>query len=168
MIVAFQMLITLLVKRWTPVKTIMIGAGVVTVGMLVNVLPPLLFNNIYQTISIGSIVLPVAGLFLLLSIASMAVGEMMASPRIYEYVGAIAPKGQEGLYLGYVNLPIALASIVGGPVGGRMFEYFITDRIKMGLAPRTVPIWLIIGGIGLASMILLWVYDKLIGGHKKS
>ncbi|HEX9902266.1 MAG TPA: MFS transporter [Acidobacteriota bacterium] len=168
MIVAFQMLITLLVKRWTPVKTIMIGAGVVTVGMLVNVLPPLLFNNIYQKISIGSIVLPVAGLFLLLSIASMAVGEMMASPRIYEYVGAIAPKGQEGLYLGYVNLPIALASIVGGPVGGRMFEYFITDRIKMGLAPRTVPIWLIIGGIGLASMILLWVYDRLIGGHKKS
>jgi POT family proton-dependent oligopeptide transporter len=168
MIVAFQMLITLLVKRWTPVKTIMIGAGVVTVGMLINVLPPLLFTDLYLKIKIGSIVLPVAGLFLLLSIASMAVGEMMASPRIYEYIGAIAPQGQEGLYLGYVNLPIALASIVGGPVGGRMFEHFISNRVEKGLPPQTVPIWLIIGGIGLASMILLWVYDKLIGGYKKS
>jgi dipeptide/tripeptide permease len=168
MIVAFQMLITLLVKRWTPVKTIMIGAGVVTVGMLINVLPPLLFTDLYQKISIGSIVLPVAGLFLLLSIASMAVGEMMASPRIYEYLGAIAPKGQEGLYLGYVNLPIALASIVGGPIGGRMFEHFISDRIKHHLSPQTIPIWLIIGGIGLASMILVWVYDKLMGGYKKN
>ncbi|MCK7477309.1 MAG: hypothetical protein M0C28_07295 [Candidatus Moduliflexus flocculans] len=40
---------------------------------------------------------------MIVSIASMAVGEMFASPRIYEYIGAIAPKGQEGLYLGYAK-----------------------------------------------------------------
>ncbi|OGD10124.1 MAG: hypothetical protein A2Y86_01555 [Candidatus Aminicenantes bacterium RBG_13_62_12] len=167
MIVALQMAVTRLVKRWSPVQSIMIGAGVVTVGMLINVIPPLLTPDIYRQVHIGSLVLPFAGLFLLLSIASMALGEMMASPRILEYIGAIAPRGQEGLYLGYANLPIALASIVGGPVGGRMFEHFISDRVEKGLEPRTIPIWLIIGGIGLASMILLYIYDRFVLGRKK-
>jgi len=162
MIVLLQMVITRLVKRWTPVQSIMIGAGVVTVGMLVNVIPPLITSDIYRQVHVGSFVLPLAGLFLLISIASMALGEMMASPRILEYIGAIAPRGQEGLYLGYANLPIALASIVGGPVGGRMFEHFISDRVDQGLPPQTIPIWLIIGGIGLAAMILLYVYDRIV------
>jgi len=167
MIVALQMAITRLVKRWTPVQSIMIGAGVVTAGMLVNIVPPLLVSDIYRQVHLGALVLPLAGLFLLLSIAAMAVGEMMASPRIFEYIGAIAPKGQEGLYLGYANLPIALASIVGGPIGGRMFEHFISERVEKGLAPQTIPIWLIIGGIGLVSMILLYFYDRLVLGRKK-
>ncbi|MCK7527575.1 MAG: hypothetical protein MZV64_63195 [Ignavibacteriales bacterium] len=93
----------------------MFGVLVTTIGMLVNVLPPLLFADISLKVSllrVGSVqVLPIAGIFLIVSIASMALGEMFASPRIYEYIGAIAPKGQEGLYLGYANLPIALASI---------------------------------------------------------
>ena len=40
MIVAFQLLITRLAKRWTPVKSIMLGALVVTCGMFLNALPP--------------------------------------------------------------------------------------------------------------------------------
>ena len=42
MIVAFQMLITRLVKKWTPIKSILFGVAVTTTGMLMNVLPSLL------------------------------------------------------------------------------------------------------------------------------
>ncbi len=97
----------------------------------------------------------------------MAVGEMMASPRIYEYIGAIAPKGQEGLYLGYANLPIALASIVGGPIGGRLFERYINTPLKEGRPVDTVTMWLIIVGIGVLSIVGLAIYDRLVvKGHK--
>jgi dipeptide/tripeptide permease len=169
MIVCFQLLITRLVKRWLPVKTIMIGAIVVTLGMLVNVLPPLLFADPTQKTHALGLSLPLAGVFILISIASMAVGEMMASPRIYEYIGAIAPKGQEGLYLGYSNLPIALASIIGGPVGGRLFERYINTPLKEGRPVDTVTMWLIIVGIGVGSIIGLWIYDRLIvRGAKKA
>jgi hypothetical protein len=48
-----------------------------------------------------------------------------------------------------------------------MFEHFISDRADRGLEPRTIPIWLIIGGIGLVSMILLFVYDRLVLGRNK-
>jgi MFS family permease len=99
----------------------------------------------------------------------MAVGEMMASPRIYEYIGAIAPKGQEGLYLGYQSLPIALASMIGGPIGGRLFETYINTPLKEGRAVNTVPMWLIVVGIGIISIVGLLVYDKVLakpGGKK--
>ena len=162
MIVGFQLLITRLVKRWLPVKTIMLGAIVVTLGMLVNVLPPLLFADPSQKTQVLGLSLPLAGIFILISIASMAVGEMMASPRIYEYIGAIAPKGQEGLYLGYSNLPIALASIIGGPIGGRLFERYINTPVKEGRPVDTVTMWLIIVGIGVGSIVGLWIYDRLV------
>ena len=167
MIVCFQMLITKMVKKWTPVKSIILGAAVVTVGMFLNVLPPLLLADPAHKVSLLGLAVPAAGLFLIVSIASMATGEMMASPRIYEYLGAIAPKGEEGLYLGYANLPIALASIVGGPIGGSMFEKYIATPQKNGLPVNTVPMWLIITGIGLASMIGLAIYDRLMGKATK-
>jgi proton-dependent oligopeptide transporter, POT family len=160
MIVSFQLLITRLVRRWAPLKSILFGAMVVTAGMLMNVLPPLLFGDIKRVINLG-VGVPIAGIFMIVSIASMAVGEMMASPRIYEYIGAIAPKGQEGLYLGYQSLPIALASMIGGPIGGRLFETYINTPLKEGRPVDTVPMWLIIAGIGVASIAGLAVYDRL-------
>jgi dipeptide/tripeptide permease len=158
MIVCFQLLITRWVKRWTPVKSIMLGAVVVTLGMFINVLPTLFFSDITQKVHIG-LAVPIAGIFLLVSIASMAVGEMMASPRVYEYIGAIAPRGQEGLYLGYQSLPIALASIVGGRLGGKLFERYISNPVKAGLPPGLTTMWLIIVGIGVASIVGLYIYD---------
>lgn len=167
MIVSFQLLITRIVKKWTPVRSILLGAGVTTAGMLLNAIPALALSDLTQKASLAGIAVPVAGLFLVVSIASMAVGEMMASPRIYEYIGAIAPKGQEGLYLGYANLPIALASILGGPIGGRLFEIFISEPHQAGEPVRALPMWLIVAGIGILSMLGLAVYDRFLGRAKK-
>jgi len=162
MIVCFQMLITKAFKKWTPIKTIIFGAVVMTAGMLVNALPPLLSGDITRKIGVLGLAIPFAGIFVILSIASMAVGEMMASPRIYEYIGAIAPKGQEGLFMGYVSLPIALASLAGGKLGGRMFERFISEPVAAGRPAEYVTMWLIITAIGLASIIGLIIYNALV------
>jgi dipeptide/tripeptide permease len=162
MIVCFQMLITKMVKRWTPVKTIMLGAAVVTVGMSLNVLPSFLSGDPTHPVSVLGLIIPFAGLFVIVSIASQATGEMMASPRVYEYLGAIGPKGEEGLFTGYASLPLALATIVGGKLGGKMFEHYISNPQKAGLPVNTVPMWLIIAGIGVLSIIGLGIYDRLV------
>ena len=165
MIVCLQLFVTRWVRKWTPIKTIILGALVVTGGMTMNLLAPLFFGDITRKVTFG-VTLPVAGIFMIVSIASMAVGEMMASPRIYEYIGAIAPKGQEGLYLGYTSLPIALASIIGGPVGGRLFETYVSTPLRGGQPVDTVPMWLIVTAIGLVSIVGLLVYDRLLAGGK--
>ncbi|MFZ2055706.1 MAG: MFS transporter [Candidatus Aminicenantales bacterium] len=167
MIVCFQLLITRMVKKWTPVKSILFGVGVTTAGMLLNVLPALFLPDLTQKMSLLGLALPAAGMVLIVSIASMAVGEMMASPRIYEYIGGIAPKGQEGLYLGYANLPIAIGSIFGGPLGGRLFERFISEPAQAGEAVNPLAMWLIIAGIGVVSMVGLSIYDRVLVKSRK-
>jgi POT family proton-dependent oligopeptide transporter len=167
MIVCFQLLITRMVKKWTPVKSILFGVGVTTAGMLLNVLPALFLPDLTQKVSLLGLALPAAGMVLIVSIASMAVGEMMASPRIYEYIGGIAPKGQEGLYLGYANLPIAIGSIFGGPLGGRLFERFISEPAQTGEAVNPLAMWLIIAGIGVVSMVGLSIYDRVLVKTRK-
>ncbi len=162
MIVSFQLLITRAVKKWTPVKSIIFGVVVTTAGMFLNIFPPLLFSDLSHKVNLAGLAIPIAGIFLIVSIASMAVGEMMASPRIYEYLGAIAPKGEEGLYLGYANLPIALASIFGGPLGGALFERYISNPLKAGLPVNPINIWIIITGIGVVSIVGLAIYDRLL------
>ncbi|MDD8025498.1 MAG: MFS transporter [Acidobacteriota bacterium] len=159
MIVAFQLLITKISKKWKPIRSILVGVGVTTVFMLLNVVPALLPGGLTKSINLG-LVIPVAGVFLILSIASMAVGEMFASPRIYEYIGSIAPKGQEGLFMGYANLPLALASMIGGPIGGRLFEIYVKQPAAAGKPVNPAPMWLIIGGIGLVSLVGLFIYDS--------
>ncbi len=162
MIVAFQLLVTKLVKKWSPVKSIIFGILVTTAGMAINVIPVMLFTDIASKVSIVGFALPIAGIFMIMSIASMAVGEMMASPRIYEYIGAIAPKGEEGLYLGYANLPIAIGSIVGAPIGGAIFEYFISSPAGRGEPIQAVTMWLIVALMGVISMVGLGIYNRIL------
>ncbi len=167
MIVCFQLLITRMVKNWTPVKSILFGVGVTTAGMLLNILPALFLPDLTQKMSLLGLAIPAAGMVLIVSIASMAVGEMMASPRIYEYIGGIAPRGQEGLYLGYANLPIAIGSFFGGPLGGRLFERFISEPAQAGEAVNPLAMWLIIAGIGVISMVGLSIYDRVLVKTRK-
>ncbi len=167
MIVCFQLLITRMVKKWLPVKSILLGVGVTTAGMLLNVIPSLISSDPFHKVSVLGLALPLAGVFLLVSIASMATGEMMASPRIYEYLGGIAPKGEEGLYLGYANLPIAVASMIGGPIGGALFQKYIATPAKAGTPTDPVRMWIIITLIGVGSMIGLAIYNRVMGRRKE-
>ncbi len=162
MIVCFQLLITKLSNKWTALASIMVGIGVTVVGMLLNVLPHLMGLDIAREVSFLGLALPIAGIFIFISIAAMALGEMFASPRIFQYIGAIAPKGQEGLYLGYANLPIAIGTIIGAPIGGLLFEHFIDKPHQAGL-PIQVPImWIIVAGMGVISFFGIYLYDKIL------
>jgi MFS family permease len=62
-----------------------------------------------------------------------AIGEMVASPKMNEYLGVNAPRGEEALYMGYANVPLAVGWTSGAYVAG-----IIYDRIadKANLATR--------------------------------
>ena len=80
---------------------------------------------------------------------------MIQSPRFYEYVSRLAPPGQQGVFMGYAFLPIAIGSATAGVIGGRLVEYFG----RAGRQPQQM-FW-VIAGIGLLSTLLMWVYDRV-------
>jgi dipeptide/tripeptide permease len=83
-----------------------------------------------------------------------SVGEQTQAPRFYEYLADLAPKGQAALFQGFAFLPIAIAWLVGGTFGGWIYKTFATDSKQ----PEMV--FLIIGLVGVAAAILMWVYNK--------
>lgn len=137
------------------------------------------------------------------AIALFSVGEMMASPTKMRYLASIAPKGKDGLYMGYVNMTVGIGWSIGSVVAGEMYQEngdkvvlarrYLTEQAGvegsvvealdrgdvMAFFERTVGVdawgarellwetyepqsmWLVFTLIGLGSMLLLVVYDRL-------
>ncbi len=165
-IVLFQLLVTRVSRSWSPLKSIMAGITITIFGVLINIFPYFTGLDLFKNTSLG-LEIPVGGIFILISIACMAFGEMFASPRIYQYIGAIAPKGKEGLYLGYANLPIAIGTIFGAPLGGFLFEKFILNRTSAELFQTAPLMWGMVAFMGVISMLGVYLYNKFVTEKKK-
>jgi MFS family permease len=63
-----------------------------------------------------------AGVLCLAGILVFSVGEMLASPKMNEYLGVIAPPGEKGLYMGYANVPQGVGWGVGSLIAGHVYD----------------------------------------------
>jgi hypothetical protein len=161
-IVLFQLLITRLFGKLPPIKSIIIGTVIIGLAMLINVAPLYMAGGVTMRVW-----LPLGSLFVVMTVALIAFGELFAAARLYEYIGSLAPKGQEGLFLGYANLPMALGSLVGGPAGAWIFNRVMCAgavKLPSGLLqlnPRAATTgWLILTLFGLGSALSLWFYNR--------
>lgn len=86
----------------------------------------------------------------------VALGEIIQSPRYYEYISRLAPSGQQGTYMGFAFLPIGIGSLIGGKFGGMLLHRFGEVQHRPDL------IWWSVAGVGVATAALLRVYDKTL------
>jgi dipeptide/tripeptide permease len=94
-------------------------------------------QSIFIGIVIASLGLVMAGFTMsgwicLAGIAVFAIGEMLASPKMNEYLGVIAPEGQKALYMGYANMPFAIGWTYGSIAGGKMYDR-MGDKANLAL-----------------------------------
>lgn len=99
-----------------------------------------------------------------LSFFTFAIAEMIYSPSYYAYVGSFAPKGKEGLYMGYALLPFGLGGIAGGILSGRMIAAYLPKDGPL----HPLPVWGTYAGIGFACAVILLGYRALAGEQKLS
>jgi proton-dependent oligopeptide transporter, POT family len=90
------------------------------------------------------------------ALAIVALGEIIQSPRYYEYVSRLAPPGQQGLYMGYAFLPIAIGYFVAGTLGGYLVHLFGDILLR----PQRM--WWIVVGIGIFTAFLMWIYNVIV------
>lgn len=163
-IVLFQLLITRLFGKMKPIRSIIVGIVIIGVSMLINIVPVYFADSVRLRVWD---LLPIGSLFIVLTVAMIAFGELFTSARTYEYIGALAPKGQEGLFLGYANLPMAIGSLIGGPAGAAIFnEIMCHDSTLMEngllqLDPTWNTLgWVVLMAIGLFSALSMWLYNR--------
>ncbi|MBG7628980.1 MAG: MFS transporter, partial [Bacteroidetes bacterium] len=110
-IILFQIIISTLVMRFKPLN------GIIS-GIIVNAI------GIGLAFSTGN------GFFVILGIFIFALGEMASSPKFTEYVGKIAPKGKEALYMGTSFLPVAVGNYITGFLSGDVYQAW-SDKISL-------------------------------------
>ncbi|SES79326.1 Dipeptide/tripeptide permease [Draconibacterium orientale] len=186
-IIIFQIIVSTVVMKWRPLRSMMTGFLVCAIGMALT----LATQNV---------------LFTLVAIYVFAIGEMAGSPKITEYIGRIAPADKKALYMGYSFIPVFLGNVFAGIISGNVYggmsdknvfvkqevaekgiqladgltqnEYFTAAAQKMGMTPAELTnllwdkynpsqIWMVILVIGLAAVVALFLYDKFVMKGKR-
>jgi dipeptide/tripeptide permease len=114
------------------------------------------------------LVVAAAGLFVLgwakvgaaalvfLGIGLFAIGEMITSPRIQEYITWIAPKEQAGLYMGSNFLAVAVGGFTSGFIYTGLYG-------RLDEAGRPEAVWYVMGAHVLVAVAVFWLFGKLFG-----
>lgn len=129
--------VSAMVRRWLPIRAMTAGFFVASCSWLLIASIPT-----WQAAAVAMFV--------------FAVGEGMQAPRFYEYVADLAPREQVGTYMGFAFLPVAIGSLVAGPLGG----YLVQHYVKESAHPQSM--WWIVAGIGFATTVLMVLYDLLV------
>jgi dipeptide/tripeptide permease len=139
------------------------GLGVISTTVLVawltrkaRPLPAMAAGVAITSVAWLILLLDSSPLFIAATLLGIALGEALQASRFYEYCSRLAPSGQEGVFMGYAFLPIAIGFLIAGQIGGRLVHYFGEVRH----APAQI--WIVVCAIGLATSLALIVYDRLV------
>jgi dipeptide/tripeptide permease len=95
--------------------------------------------------------------FVLLGIFFFALGEMISSPRIQEYITWIAPKDKAGLYMGANFLAVGIGGALSGSTYTRLSGYFV-DRGNDEF------VWYTLAAHLIVAIVVFWGFTK-VGGE---
>ncbi len=146
-----------LLDKFKVYNMLVFGALITSVSMFIIAIPPLQGYDVARWTYGTTIV------FLVI----LTVGELIWSPRLQEYTAAIAPKGQEGSYLGLSMFPYYLAKAMISISSGHLLTrwcpkppednpLWLQEKIASGeLAFVDSPymMWTVLAGIALAGTI---------------
>jgi dipeptide/tripeptide permease len=136
-VIALTVAVSVLTKRMSAFRGVLLGTLVSMVAFAVIAVHP-----------------TVAAAYLALAV--VAFGELTQQPRYYDYISRLAPSGQQGTYMGFAFLPLGIGAFVAGRVGGQLLRYF--GEVQH----RPARFWWAITAIGVATTLLLWIYDLVV------
>jgi len=136
-VIAFTVLFSVLTQKIQAFRAVLLGTLIAMVAFAILALHTSMWA-VYATLVV------------------IAVGELIQQPRYYDYISRLAPAGQQGTYMGFAFLPLGIGSFLGGPIGGALLHHFgeVQHRPQLFLWALT--------SIGLATTLLLWIYDRIV------
>ncbi|MBS2209933.1 hypothetical protein KEM09_00855 [Carboxylicivirga mesophila] len=117
-----------------------------------------------ESINLGFMTMHPVAFMMIIGIAFQGLAESFISPRFLEYFSLQAPKGEEGLYLGFSHLHSFISSLLGFISSGFLLEKYcpdpelLTETEKVTAYDHAHYIWFFFVGVALVSAISLIVY----------
>lgn len=157
--------ITHLMRRFKPISSIGVALAMTPFTAFIISLSPQLTKVTGTTIHLfGNVTMHPITLLMIVGIALMGLTECFLSPRFLEFASKQAPKGEEGLYLGYSHLTSFFSWMFGFAISGYLLNAYCPDPKK--IAPENMVtayehahyIWYAYAAIGLTAFLCLIVY----------
>ena len=142
-IMIFQIFISRIFEKFKAIQSFNLGLFIAASGM---------FTIGYAYISSSE--------FIFLGIFLFAVGEMICSPRIQEYIMWLAPKEKAGLYMGTNFLATGLGGALSGVTYTSLYGYFRD-------AGNPEFVWFFLAGNFLLGIISIYIFTKTAGEFKE-
>lgn len=141
-IIIFQLLVSRISEKFKPMSSFSIGLFIAAIGFVLIAL---------------AVATPA---FVFLGILLFAIGEMICSPRIQEYITWIAPKEKAGLYMGTNFLAVGL----GGSLSGITYTTLYGSFNDSG---NPEYIWYVLAANVLLGILLFYIFTKTLGEFKE-
>ena len=167
-------MVTRLMRRTTALNSMTVGMFIMPVSAFC-----MAAGNFVGTDAIAGMH-PVA-FMMVVGIGFQGLAESFISPRFLEYFSFQAPKGEEGLYLGFSHLHSFLASLFGFVSSGFLLEAFCPDPRTLsaadqaqrtaalagdGVLPEAYAhahyIWFVFVGVAFVSAVALVIYGRMM------
>ena len=143
-IILFQLIISSIFEKRKALPSFLFGLFVIGISFLV-----------IAYAKIGASEWIFFGIFL------FAIGEMISSPRIQEYITWIAPKEKAGLYMGSNFLATGLGGALSGVIYTSLYGYF-RDSLNQ---PEYV--WLTLAANIFLGILAIFIFTKTLGEFKE-
>ncbi len=166
--------ITNLMKNVRAVSSMTVGMFLMPLSALLMASSPILESLTGQSVSIfGLFSAHPVTVMMISGIIVQGLAECFISPRYLEYFSLQAPKGEEGLYLGFSHLHSFLSSILGFGISGYLLAAYAPDPELLSPAQlihaydHSHYIWYYFAVIGIIAAVALLLYRWLIDRHRK-
>jgi dipeptide/tripeptide permease len=136
-VISLQVIVSLLTQKVPSFRAITLGTFISALAWVILIIHPTV-------------------LMVVLTLFVVSLGEITQSPRYYEYISRLAPAGQQGTYMGFAFLPIGIGAFIGGAFGGLLMHHFGE------VTHQPVRIWWVVTAVGVATGLLLWIYDRTL------
>jgi len=171
-VVLFVVIITQLMRKRKAISSILVGMVLMPFSAFAMSLSVPLQQAVGNSISImGLFEMHPLTLMMIIGISIQGLAECFISPRYLEYFSLQAPKGQEGIYLGFSHLYNFVSALAGFIMSGFLLDAYCPD-------PKTLPagltaiqrasyyenahyMWYYFLAIGFASVIALIIFKNV-------
>jgi hypothetical protein len=158
--------ITQLMRRSQAITSMTVGMFLMPVSALCMAAGALMQLSVGNSISFGFFTAHPITVMMIAGITIQGLAECFISPRYLEFFSLQAPKGEEGLYLGFSHLHSFLSSLLGFGLSGYLLTAYCPDPATIAAGElsnaykKAHYIWYYFSAIGFMSGTALIIYQR--------
>jgi dipeptide/tripeptide permease len=167
------MFITQLMRQTKAITSMSVGMFLMPLSAICMAAGALVQTSQGNSISFGFFSAHPITVMMIVGITIQGIAECFISPRYLEFFSLQAPKGEEGLYLGFSHLHSFLSSLIGFGLSGYLLTVYCPDPLTLTNSElahaydKAHYIWYYFSIIGFSAGIALLFYGRILKSFNK-